>query len=484
MRLLTAAAALSALAACSAARADIAVPNGVNDGIALDTILKSDGARQYQEYLGRDLFPQQSLPILVTGIQVRLPSTTMAPWPVNDTTFFNYQIVLAEASNALIVSGGVFDPTPGNSFANNMVNPVTVYNGPLTIPAGSYVGGSSAPVISFNVSNYILQPGKYMIVYVSHSVSDQMAGTFTPGFETASGSTLLGFASAVYVRDQISANFTNSADPYFINFVSAPITTNISTRASVGIGANVTIGGFIISGPTPKTVVIRALGPSLTQFGVANALANPQLALFQGATQIDFNDDWGTLSAADQQTLINNNLAPGFPTESALVKTLQPGAYTAQVIGANMTTGAALVEVYDVDSLSPTTLTNISTRASVGTGSDVTIAGFIVENDDSVILIRGIGPSLAQFNIPNVLADPFLELHNEAGTIITQNNNWQTQAPGNGTPQQIIATGLAPSFGKESAILLTLKAGKYTCILTGVNNTTGVGRIDVFQISQ
>lgn len=484
MRPFVAFAALLALAVGPATRADITAPSDFYPiGVPLSTIFESNGARQYQQYLGRDLFPQQSLPLLITGLQVRLPAQIQTlPFPTNDTTYFNYIIQIGEASAALKLSGGQFNPAPPNTFAMNMVNPVTVYSGPLTLPAGAFVPGVRAQVIPFNVSNFVLQPNTYYVVYINHTISDQMAGTNTPGFDTASSSTTLGQSSAVYARDNVSLNFTSSADPYKINFVTSPQSTNISTRGNVGTGANIMIGGFIITGPTPKKVILRAIGPSLAAFGVPNTLSNPALLLFKGPTPLANNDNWGNLSAADQATLLANNLAPGDPRESALVQTLAPGAYTAQVIGVAGTTGNALVEVYDIDPLSPSTLTNISTRAAVGINNDVTIAGFIVKGDDSNILIRGIGPSLTAFGVPGALADPTLELHNAAGAIITSNDNWQTQSAGNGTPQAIINTGMAPTFGKESAILRTLPAGAYTCILRGAGGTTGVGLIEVFQI--
>jgi hypothetical protein len=175
-------------------------------------------------------------------------------------------------------------------------------------------------------------------------------------------------------------------------------------------------------------------------------------------------------------------LAPTDPRESALVMTLQPGAYTAQVLGVGMTIGNALVEVFDVDSLSASTLSNISTRAKVETVNDVVIAGFIVTGDDSTVLIRGLGPSLTAAGVPGALLNPNLELHNAAGAVITSNEDWQTQSAGNGNAAAITATGLAPTFASESAILRTLPAGRYTCVLRGAGATTGVGLIEVIQI--
>src|SRR4029077_4418673 len=122
------------------------------------------------------------------------PLSSIAMWPDNNTTFTNYVIVLGEASNALKQSGGVFDPrVPQASFATNMVNAVTVYSGPLTIPRNSFIGGVTAFVIPFNVTNYQIQPGQYVMLYVSHTISDQAPGTSTPGFETVSASAALGF---------------------------------------------------------------------------------------------------------------------------------------------------------------------------------------------------------------------------------------------------------------------------------------------------
>ncbi len=121
--------------------------------------------------------------------------------------------------------------------------------------------------------------------------------------------------------------------------------TGIATRGFVQSGDNVMIGGFIIQGSSPQTVVVRARGPSLASQGVANALSNPTLTLVPasgGATIV--NDDWGT--AANAAQLSASGFAPGDPRESAILVTLQPGAYTAIVSGAGGTSGVALVEVY------------------------------------------------------------------------------------------------------------------------------------------
>ncbi|MBI4626541.1 MAG: PQQ-binding-like beta-propeller repeat protein [Verrucomicrobia bacterium] len=125
---------------------------------------------------------------------------------------------------------------------------------------------------------------------------------------------------------------------------------NFSARGQVGTGGDVLIGGFTISGNVPKTVVIRAIGPALTAFGVAGALTDPKLALYRGIAQLGENDNWGgaseLVSAFSQVGAFA--LGSGASRDAALVVTLAPGSYTAQVSGVNSTTGVGLVEVFEV----------------------------------------------------------------------------------------------------------------------------------------
>ena len=173
---------------------------------------------------------------------------------------------------------------------------------------------------------------------------------------------------------------------------------NISTRGSVEIGDNnVMIGGFIISGQ-PQQVLIRALGPTLTQFGVPNVLANPQLTLFNEANQpIASNDNWqatvvdGTIITSNQvSTIQSTGKAPPMPNESAILATLAPGRYTAIVSGVSNTTGAGLVELYALGSGTATSLSNISTRGLVQTGDNIMIGGFIISGQPQQVLIRAL----------------------------------------------------------------------------------------------
>ena len=244
-------------------------------------------------------------------------------------------------------------------------------------------------------------------------------------------------------------------------------------------GDNAGIGGFIVSGSVPKHVVIRGLGPSLTKFGFAPAelLSDPTLELHgpQGFA-IVINNNW---KDAQETQIKNSGLAPTNDLESAIDITLDPGSYTAILRGNNNGAGIGLVEVYDLNATGGSKLGNISTRAFVGTGSNVVIAGFTLGNNggNDRVVVRGLGPSLSSFGISNALQDPTLELRDSNGTLLKSNNDW-TDDPAQAA--EITAAGLAPSNAKESAIAAALPPGAYTAILAGFNGGQGVGTVEVY----
>ncbi len=254
---------------------------------------------------------------------------------------------------------------------------------------------------------------------------------------------------------------------------------NISTRLNVGVDDDVLIGGFIVRGPVPKRIILRAIGPSLTGAGVTGAMANPTLELHDstGAT-IATNDNWQTSGQASE--ISASGLAPRNPLESAIVATLQPGNYTAIVRGVNNTTGIALVEGYELDSTA-TRLVNVSTRGHVGVGNDVLIGGLIITGGDSkTVIVRALGPSLGTGANPlaGALVNPVLELHDGSGNLLSSNDDWVN------SPQHsaILASGLAPPNSLESAILTTLSPGNYTAIVRGVNDATGIGLVELYDL--
>jgi hypothetical protein len=296
----------------------------------------------------------------------------------------------------------------------------------------------------------------------------------------------------VVVRPTAAGTMTNNAsvsaaqaDPFGFNNSSAlgvPVAAavrlgNISTRMQVLTGNDVLIGGFIIGGAGAKRVAIVATGPSLTQYGITNALANPTLTLVRQSDQavMATNDDWQ--SAANSAQLTAAGFAPSNALESAILIDLAPGAYTAIVSGAGNGTGVGVVAVYEVDH-PEYPLVNISTRGQVLTGNDVMIGGFIIFGTTSqTVAVVATGPSLTQYGIANALANPTLTLVRSSDqSVIATNDDWQTDA----SASQLQSLGFAPSNPLESAILVTLPPGAYTAILSGKNGGTGVGIIGVY----
>lgn len=252
---------------------------------------------------------------------------------------------------------------------------------------------------------------------------------------------------------------------------------NISCRLSIGAGENQAIAGFIITGNQPKDIVVRAIGPSLAQFGVAGVLVNPALEIHdQSGAVIASNSDWRSSQAAEIEA---SGLAPSNDAEAAVRITLTPGAYTAVMHDEAGGAGIGLVEAYDLSPVSDSILANISTRGFIGAEDDVMIGGFII--GDSVgcarVVVRAIGPSLAALGITGSLADPTLELHDSNGQLVATNDNWEDSQT-----LDLEAVALAPSDPLEAATLDWLTPGAYTAIARGNGGRTGVGLIDIYSV--
>ena len=242
-------------------------------------------------------------------------------------------------------------------------------------------------------------------------------------------------------------------------------------------GDNVGIGGFILTGSAPKHVLIRAIGPSVT--GVPGVLADPVLELHGGGSFTTITDDNWRDDPAQEAAIIATGIPPTNDLEAAIDVTLNPGAYTAIVRGKNNTTGIALIEIYDLSQAVLAKLANISTRAFVSTGDGIVIAGFILGHNSGTdeIIVRGIGPSLTALGVPGALADPGLELRDSNGALLISNNDWQDN------PAQaalLTAAGLGLSNNLESGIAASLPPGLYTALLSGANNGSGVGLVEVY----
>jgi N-acetylneuraminic acid mutarotase len=302
-------------------------------------------------------------------------------------------------------------------------------------------------------------------------------------FVDSRGNLLVGSRSQIptfYSQDLVRGNTLNGGQQIFVTQYAPAQALNISTRLRVETGNNVLIGGFIINGTAPKNIAVRGIGPSLTQFGVPDALADPVLELHDSSgALVQQNDNWqDDPSQAGQLSTLG--LAPQNPSESGIVASVSPAAYTAILAGKNGGTGVALVEIYDTNSSADSQLANISTRGFVLTGNNVMIGGFVLGGANNThVVVRGLGPSLAQFGLSPVLDDPTLELRDSNGALLVSNDNWQDDPV---SAAQLTARGLAPTNPAESGILVSQYPGAFTAILAGKNGGTGIGLVEVYNV--
>ena len=304
----------------------------------------------------------------------------------------------------------------------------------------------------------------------------QIGGTYTPqniARTAARGKPLTG---GVITNVQLFATNSQGTSTIPLVFFLAPKgVVNISTRLAIGTDQNVLIAGFIVTGNAPKKLIIRAIAPSL---GIGGALQDPTLELREGDNLLGSNDDW---RSNQEQDIIATTIPPTDNRESALVAILQPGAYTAVIAGKDGSTGIGLAEVYDLgtaslESSSDSRLANISTRGFVQTDDNVMIGGFIVSGAPTSVIIRAVGPSLANRGVAGSLDDTTLDFIDGNGSLIVANDDWRT----GGQEQQIINTTVPPDDDRESAVVATINPGGYTAVIRGKDGRTGVALIEVY----
>jgi hypothetical protein len=279
-----------------------------------------------------------------------------------------------------------------------------------------------------------------------------------------------------------------------LSFAQSPRLSNLSTRGQVMTAADIMIAGLVVGPGTPDTVLIRAVGPTLSTMGVTGVLATPVLTLFNSAgTALQSNQGWGNgnataaiMSGAGAFALTSGS------ADSAFVVTLPSGSYTAQVTGANGTTGVALLEVYEVSPTSTTArLANLSTRGMVGTGGNIMISGFSISAGigSRTLLVRADGPSLSGMGLTGFLADPAISVTNTAGATVASNDNWGT--PVGNAPTAATLSAVFTQFGAfpfasgslDSALISAFPSGNYTAQVSGNSGTSGLALTEVYDIT-
>jgi hypothetical protein len=384
--------------------------------------------------------------------------------------------------------------------SNDLFIGAAVQSGSVAV-AGGYYSGNIQSQPGSQVTGIVGADGELM-VYIS-------SGSFTDVADGSVDST--GSVSITTVNNNL---LTGKIDPntgFFTGSISGPssgsilaarvsggtfsdgLLRNISTRGQVGTGSNVMIAGFVVGGTSPKQLLVRAIGPTLSSFGLPGAISGTQLQVFSGSTLVKSNTGWSStnvnaaaVTTADLQT--GAFALPVGSADSALVGTFAPGNYTAMVAGANGATGIGLVEIYDLDNFTPFTtrkLTNVSTRGQVGTGNNVLIGGFSINGTaPKRVLIRGAGPGLTGLNVSGALSTPHLQLYNNSQQVIRENFAWGEGNDAGLVSEAESSTG-AFAFANgsaDSAILIVLPPGTYTAEVSGANNTTGDSLVEVYEV--
>ncbi len=453
--------------------------NGSNQGFVVEFTLQSD--RTFQ-----------GLASVFTGRQSSVQSTTSHnPKARSVTLTFTGSVVNGALSGMIEETGLAFtaEVQPQNG-------PTAAIAGYYTAPATDTATGSTYSVIGTT--------GRVYTLAVTPDVVTAGIGNTDSG-----GSFVVVTSGTTIISGQVNPSTTAISSTLdvggvTVDFNGAKTTTprtdrliNLSTRGAVS-PAQPLIGGFVISGPAPKRVLLRAVGPGLTGFGVTGALSDPKLRLFNQQRQVILeNDNWAGVDIVQTSQQVGAFALAAQSKDAAIIVTLPPGIYTMHVVSNDGSSGVALAEVYDASN-TPTTeyerLVNISSRAMVGAGDNILIGGFVVAgNSPKRLLIRGAGPTLAQLGVSLVLADPQIRLLDSTGTLVARNDDWgtpvvvtpgQTSATAADLAVAATTTGAFPldAASKDAALIVTLNPGIYTVLLDSSTNVPGNALIEIYEV--
>ena len=260
---------------------------------------------------------------------------------------------------------------------------------------------------------------------------------------------------------------------------------NLGVRTQIGGAAGTPAVGFVLRGSgASKRVILRAVGPTLVDYGVTNALLDPQLQLWTNGAMIASNDNWQLADLTSFTSVGAFPLTIG-SADAGIVMNLAGGNYSTPIVAPNGTSGVVLIECYDGASNDTSMqFVNASALALVGTGDNVLIPGFVITGEGTVrLLVRAVGPQLRDYGVGNLLADPQFKLYHD-GAVIAENDNWSDSANAQEietTATQVGAFGLLPG-SKDAAFLVTLPAGLYSAVCSGVGGTTGQALVEVYVV--
>jgi hypothetical protein len=413
------------------------------------------------------------------------------PWNGLDTsttiqgTYDYVEVVAADSSGATI--GASLPQGVAPAFATQPVSQ-TIAPGTTVVFSATLAGGSAT--YQWYLDGAALSDGPYGNAAVSGSATGTLV---VAGADAANAG-----AYTCVLTGPTGSTSSSPAELAVLATTDIGRLTNVSARAMVGTGSNVLIAGFVVGGAQAtgtQSLLIRASGPALAQFGITDALPDPDIQLtYLGASPAPTRlvTDWGGSASVAQAALAVGAFAWPNPSshDAAVVHDFHPGSHTVEVFGASGDTGVALAEVYDdtpVGTYTPSVphLTNVSARALVGTGGDILIAGFVVGGTTSrTVLIRASGPALGSFGVAGYLPDPEIQLYGASSSLVpmVSNGGW------GGDPAVAAASAAAGAFAWQSAsshdaaILVTLPPGAYTAQVLGEDGDTGVALVEVYEV--
>lgn len=376
------------------------------------------------------------------------------------------------------------------------INQATTQPSIATPPdASAYVAGGSLSLtaVAGGVGPFSYQwikDGKYLHGETTASLSRTDTTSDDYGSYTIEISNAAGTEISTAVTISAANNGGNSGGGGGNGDGSAGRLTNLSVRSRAGSGSETLTVGFVVgqgaTGST-KSLLVRAIGPTLTDFGVSNALSDPSLVLAPlNEASIAGNDNW----SGDATLVSVSNTVGAFSLidpaslDAALVETIGSGPFTAQVNGAHSSPGIALVEVYDADTSREPRLVNLSARSRVGSGADVLIAGFVLEGPGSMrLLIRAIGPTLGGFGVAGALPDPVLTIRAQNSlTVLAENDNWAGDAKLIAAFTTTGAFALPDDDSRDAVVIVEIPPGAYTATVADVGGAEGVALIEVYEI--
>jgi hypothetical protein len=383
-----------------------------------------------------------------------------------------YSVVITDPAGFVTSVGAPLTVSP----VGGPPTPVTIVLQP--VPVTATVGGSATFTVAVN--------GDAVISYQWRKNQAPIAGATSPSFTLYDLHSSDAGTYDIEVVNGFSA-IISFPTPLVVTPVAVPSRLgNVSARGFSGSGDQTLIIGFVVGGSGTEASLVRAVGPTLSSFGLTGLLADPQLVLFSSTgASIASNDNWGgtaALSAAFAQT--GAFALPPASLDAAVLTSLHPGQYTAEVHGANGGTGVVLLEAYDADTAyAPTTrLINVSARGLAGTGPNVLTVGFVVTGTSSTtILIRGVGPTLAAYSVSGAMVDPQLTVFDASQNIVGSNDNWGGTAALQAAFNAVSAFPL-PTTSKDSAVLVTLFPGAYTAQVNSANGTAGIALLEMYQM--